>query len=369
MKATIYKYDKGRRIKIEIPFAAYEWRKQIKNMPLFCYHKEQKLWSVPDTNENMEHLKNIFQNNYTIQDMKQKRVGLPAFTLTEDCVNALHKAEQKLILKGYSHNTVRHYRHALTYFLKYFENRDLRDVTKDQIESYVAMLITKHGISDSKQNIIINAIKFYYEQVLGLPRTYYDIQRPKRAKNLPNVLSKEEVATLLNAVDNLKHKAILAMIYSSGLRIGEIIKLRIEDVRSREGYLFIKGAKGKKDRRGIISEQLLILLRVYFRKYRPAYWLFEGQTGGQYSTTSIQKIFRKAVKKSNLNPWATPHTLRHSFATHLLEQGVNLRYIQSILGHASPKTTEIYTHLLKIDKNTVQSPLDVMGKNFNLYRT
>jgi len=194
--------------------------------------------------------------------------------------------------------------------------------------------------------------------VLAQPRSYYNIQRPKKHKTLPNVLGEQDVLKLLQSPKSLKHKAILCLLYSAGLRISEIPKLRIEDIRSTEGYIFVKGAKGKKDRRTVLSVSLLSLLREYVKKYKPSYWLFEGQSGGQYTTSSIQKIFRRAVKESNINPWATPHTLRHSFATHLLQQGANLRYIQSMLGHASSKTTEIYTHVMTINNSQVKSPLD-----------
>ena len=199
---------------------------------------------------------------------------------------------------------------------------------------------------------------YHYEQVLGKPREYYDIQRPKKSATLPNVLSGQEVKLLINAPSNIKHTAILYAIYSAGLRLNEVIKIRVEDIHSDDGYIFIKGAKGKKDRKTVLSKVLLDVLRKYYKKYRPAYWLFEGQDGGQYSSSSINKIFRRAVKQSNINPWATPHTLRHSFATHLLQQGTNLRYVQALLGHSSSKTTEIYTHVMNINNKTITSPLD-----------
>jgi len=178
-----------------------------------------------------------------------------------------------------------------------------------------------------------------------------------------------EVQAILKQPKNMKHKAILCSIYSGGLRLSEVLNLRIEDVRSADGYLFIKGGKGKKDRRTILSNQLLLLLRQYYKEHKPSYWLFEGQTGGKYSASSVQSIFRKAVEAANVNPWATVHTLRHSFATHLLQQGTNLRYIQGLLGHASSKTTEIYTHLQKVDNSVVKNPLDVMMKSGNLLDT
>jgi len=203
-------------------------------------------------------------------------------------------------------------------------------------------------------------VKSYYEHTLGKPREYYNITRPKKSQDLPNVLSKEEVKRIINSPKNIKHRAILTTIYSAGLRIGELTRLRVEDIRSDDGYIFVKDSKGKKDRHTVLSLQLLALLRRYYKKHRPSYWLFEGQDGGQYSAKSIQAIFRKAVKETNANAWSTPHTLRHSFATHLLQAGVNLRYIQNALGHNSSKTTEIYTRVININNKTLKSPLDLL---------
>jgi len=349
----------AKRIKFHIPYKAIEWRLQVKDMNSSFFHYNQKLWSVINTDENMVALKKIFNNNYTISK-STTTVSIPKKKLSNSSMEELAKFEQKIILKGYSQHTLRSYRTELINYLSYFETRDLSAITKQEIEAYLYMLVTKHHISETKQNQVVNAIKFYYEKVLGLPREYYDIQRPKRTQSLPNVLSTKEVSKLINSPQNLKHKAILYTIYSAGLRLGEVINIRIEDIHSDTGVIYIKGAKGKKDRKTVLSNKLLVLLRSYYKEYKPSYWLFEGQEGGQYSTASIQKVFRKAVKASNINPWATPHTLRHSFATHLLQNGTNLRYVQSLLGHSSSKTTEIYTHVMDINNKVIVSPLDLI---------
>jgi len=245
-------------------------------------------------------------------------------------------------------------------------NYDLKQITKEQIEGFVYQLIKENNISESYQNQMINAIKAYYEHVLGLPREFYEIERPKKSVKIPNILSEEEVYKIIQNPKNLKHQAILWTIYSGGLRISEVINLRLADINSKDGYIFIKGAKGKKDRKTILSEYLIIMLRNYYVKFKPAYWLFEGQTGGKYSVTSIRNIFRKAVKNTNSNPWATVHTLRHSFATHCIQNGVNMRHIQNMLGHSSPKTTEIYTKTIEINNKKIKSPLDNLIKNITL---
>ena len=351
---------KAQRIKFYIPYAALEIRAAVKKLNTSFYHPTQKLWSVVNTNENFEKLKQILGPGTTIESRQVQTAPIPAKKLGIEAVEALEKVEQSIILKGYSRNTLKNYRNELIQFFSYFEGRDYKTIRKEEIESFVAMLISKHKISNTKQNQLINAIKFYYEKVLGQPREFYNIQRPKKAKELPNVLSMQEVSRLINTPDNIKHKAMLYLIYSAGLRSGELLKLRIRDIQTDQGYIFIKGAKGKKDRRTVLSEKLLILMREYYKQYRPAYWLFEGQDGGQYTARSLQAVFRKAAEKSNINPWATLHTLRHSFATHCLQNGMNLRQVQLMLGHSSSKTTEIYTHVLEISNKVLKSPLDML---------
>ena len=208
------------------------------------------------------------------------------------------------------------------------------------------------------QNNFINAIKCYYEFVLGRDRTYYDLQRPKKPFQLPNVLDQAEVIKLFQAVDNLKHRCILLAIYSAGLRLSEVVNLRIADIRRTDKSIFVKAGKGKKDRYTLLSDTLLVELERYWQAYKPKYWLFEGQTGGQYSVRSVELILRKAVTKSGVNPYATVHTLRHSFATHLVISGLDILTLQKLLGHESPVTTEIYVHLSHQHMQQIQSPLD-----------
>lgn len=359
MIATIYTArPNAKRIKFRFPYKAYGWRLQIKQLDGSFYHFDQKRYSIINSKEHLAKLLAIFGDNFEMVDINDVPKALPRKVLNEQSKEILAQIEKSLVLKGYSHNTCKIYINAMANYLSFFEAHDIKQITKQEIESYVYHLIVKYKISNSKRNIIINAIKYYYEKVLERPRELYDIQRPKKGKNLPNVLSAEEVKRLIEAPKNLKHRAILTTIYSSGLRMGELLNLRIEDIHSDDEFIFIKGGKGRVDRRTVLSKALLILLRKYYLEYRPAYWLFEGAEGGQYSASSVNKLFRRAVKTSNINPWATPHTLRHSFATHLMLQGVSTRMIQMCLGHASSKTTEIYTHVINVNNRTIKSPLD-----------
>ncbi len=362
----LFKPNKNaKRIKVYIPYREKEIRKEFKKINSTFYHPQQKLWSIINTQNNWVSIKKLFGQKYKIVE-PVVAAELPQITLTRKSLDLLHDVEKRLVLKQYSRATVKIYKRMLTLFFGRFQNQKMEEVTKEQIEGFVYELITKHGIKETYQNQLINAIKAFYEHVLGKPREYYDIERPKKTQSLPGVLSKEEVFKILQHPKNLKHKAILWTIYSAGLRISELVNLRLEDIRSGEGYIFVKGGKGKKDRKTVLSVQLLELLRDYYKKYKPAYWLFEGQTGGKYSVTSIRKIFRRAVKETNSNAWATVHTLRHSFATHCIENNVNMRYLQNMLGHNSPKTTELYTKTIQINNKNIDSPLDSILKNRNL---
>ena len=265
---------------------------------------------------------------------------------------------EKLIQIRYSQNTIKTYVSYLRSFNEEFSERELNSITTQEINKYILKLIRTRGISISQQNQRINAIKFYYEKVLGRKRMYYNVNRPKKEKRMPRILTVEEVELLLKHCNNLKHKCILMALYSGGLRRSELINLKISDIDSQRMLIRITNSKGNKDRNTLLSEKLLKLLRDYYRYHKPKIWLFEGQGGGQYSATSIANIFRKALRKAKIDKHATPHTLRHSFATHLLEQGINLRYIQELLGHSSIKTTEIYTHVSSKQLSKIKNPLD-----------
>jgi integrase/recombinase XerD len=249
----------------------------------------------------------------------------------------LLEIKRKLVLRGYSGSTIRGYSQMLQLFANHFPNRDLCTITEEEIKTFMLHQISTRKLSHSYQNQLINAIKFYFEHVLGRPRTYYDLERPRKIFRLPIVLSPEEIKRLLCQVRNLKHQAMLQTIYGCGLRVSELIHLRIKDIDSERMMVIIKHGKGAKDRVVPLSGKLLTLLRKYFLAYRPKEYLFEGQFGGKYSTRSVQQIFQRARKAAGIKKNATLHTLRHSYATHLLEAGTDLRYIQVLLGHNSSR--------------------------------
>lgn len=219
--------------------------------------------------------------------------------------------------------------------------------------------IFKNKLSVTYLNQIVNALKLYFSTQCGFKININQIHRPKREKVLPNVLSKEEVKIILEAHSNIKHKTMLSLIYSCGLRCGELLALKPVHIDSKRNIVLIKNSKGKKDRIVPLSPKILEMLRAYYRLYKPTIYLFEGQTAGRpYDDRSLQQVLKQALKKvGNAKP-VTLHWLRHSYATHLLENGTDLRYIKELLGHNSSKTTEIYTHVSTKSIQQIKSPFD-----------
>jgi site-specific recombinase XerD len=266
--------------------------------------------------------------------------------------------EVKLRLQRYAPSTIKTYKNALSKFLIAFQHNDLTQVNLEQIQDFMHHLQTKHRISPVYQKQILASIVkfylFYYNRKLELSMLY-----PKRnPKPLPKYLTVVEVKRLLQQCANLKHSCISKILYGCGLRVSEVLALKIADIDSAAMRIHIRAAKGKKDRVVPLPQTLLQNLRQYYLAYRPEVYLFEGQHGGNYSAKSIQNFIKKYAREAKIQKSVTPHMLRHSYATHQLENGVNIRYVQALLGHNSIKTTELYTHVTKISKNNIASPLD-----------
>ncbi len=265
-----------------------------------------------------------------------------------------------LIRRRYSENTIRVYSSLFEEFINFYPDKAPKDITESDIRKYQDYLVKKRKISTSTQNQAINAIKFYYEKVLGREKGDYYIERPRKENRLPKIISETELLKLLKATENIKHKTIITMLYSSGIRRGELLNLRIHDLDFEKKIIFVRGGKGNKDRTTILADKAILVLNKYLEMYKPNYWLFEGLNRKPYSPTSVLSILKKSSLKAGLNKIVRPHMLRHSFATHMLEQGVDLRFIQTLLGHSSPKTTEIYTHVTKFSLAKIKSPFDAI---------
>lgn len=266
----------------------------------------------------------------------------------------------KLELKRYALNTIKTYVNMFEKFINHYYSSNIDDLSMIDIREYLKKLNAEKK-SSSYQNQMINSIKFYYEVVLGMPNIFYEIERPRSEHKLPVVISKEEVKALIGSIANLKHKCIVSLLYSSGLRRSELLNLKLNDIDSKRLVIYIKSSKGNKDRQTILSPMVLIDLRKYFKEWKPRQYLFEGPKGKKYGAQSVVKIVRRAAEKAGIKKRVTPHILRHSFATHLLEAGTDLRYIQVLLGHNSTKTTEIYTQVAINNLQLIKSPFDSLN--------
>lgn len=332
----------------------------IKQLPLCRWNGTENCWTLPYSEPSVKYIHEFVVANgleWIYREERKQKVLPP--NRSEVRVRANPETYlAKLRELRYSSNTIDSYTYMFRNFINYYPDKELGDITEEEIVLYLQYLVTERKVSTSYQNQAINAIKFYYERVMGGRRKVYLIERPREEKFLPEVLSQEEVTKLLNATDNLKHKAVLMTIYSGGLRISELINLKIKDIDSDRMQIRIEQAKGKKDRYTLLGQKTLEVLRSYVKQYQPHEWLFEGINHGPYSETSIKKALRTALDKTKITKHVSPHTLRHSFATHLLEMGTDLRYIQSLLGHQSSKTTEIYTHITVKGFDQIKNPLD-----------
>ncbi|WP_430409297.1 site-specific tyrosine recombinase/integron integrase [Kordia sp.] len=334
----------------------------IKSLSYYHYNTTYKHWTIPYTETNVDKLESLLKDYFLI-DYVDKRKTKPKESVKSNILEEHHRkcpssAIDKLKALRYSNSTIKTYSNFLSIFFTYHYAYQPQEITNEMIKSYLRYLIQEREISESYQNQMINAIKFYYEKVLGGKQHTYFIDRPKKSKPLPIVLSQKETISLLKTVSNLKHKTTLTVIYSCGLRVSELINLKLSSIDLEQKKIHIVAGKGKKDRYVIIAERTMKLIVIYCKKYVPEEYLVEGQKGGKYTASSIRKFLTKYCLAARITKKVTPHTLRHSFATHLLEKGISLRYIQYILGHQSSKTTEIYTHITHTGIENIKNPLD-----------
>ncbi|MFK7899832.1 MAG: site-specific tyrosine recombinase/integron integrase [Cyclobacteriaceae bacterium] len=339
-------------------------------------HFPEAKWHIP-TNQviipnHSTNLNKVFQTfrgvawvntKYFYKKQKINEVGKLSLSTYKKRVTKHRKVPEsfleKLELKNYASNTARIYISMFERFINHYETMEIDHLNENNIRGYL-----KHIKQHEKRSIpythqMINAIKFYYEIVLDMPHQFYQLERPQKKEALPKVISKPQILAMINSTKNLKHKCILSLLYSAGLRRGELLQLKIEDIDSDRKLIRIEDSKGGKDRMTLLSDTVLMDLRSYYKKWKPTHYLFEGEKKGtQYSETSVAKIVTNAAKKTGIKKRVTPHTLRHSFATHLLEQGVDLRYIQTLLGHNSTKTTEIYTFVAQNSFKQIKNLLD-----------
>jgi integrase/recombinase XerD len=342
-ESKLIKFDGAVRIAVIFEKNA-ELITRIKSIAGSRWNPSLGVWHLPDTDENR---------------LRFKLPLLSTTTPSEEGIIQIEKFKQWLLSKRYSPSTIKTYSEALKSFLIFFREKPIGEITNEDVIVYNNEYILKNKLSSSYQNQIVNAIKLFFQTIRDTKMIVDKIHRPKRSKVLPNVLSKEEIKLILNAHSNIKHKMMLSLIYSCGLRRSELINLKPQDIDSKRNIVLLKNAKGKKDRITPLSPIILEMLRNYYNGYKPKTWLFEGQiVGEQYSEQSLQSVLKQALQKAGITKPVTLHWLRHSYATHLLESGTDLRYIQELLGHSSSKTTEIYTHVSTKSIQQIKSPFD-----------
>ncbi len=343
----------------------------VKTLPEIGWSRQHAMVCLPNTRQNLDRIYQTFKgtawvngkyffNNRPIHTGNEKptinHYRIRNLPITYRAVP--EEFLRKLEVKRYSLNTAKTYIMMFEKFLNHYSKVKNPDcLGENEINQFLLFLATSNK-SDSYINQAINAIKFYYEQVLGMASRFYYLERPTKASKLPDVISKDDVKLMLKATKNIKHQCIIALLYSAGLRRSELINLKLRDIDSKRMIIKVNNGKGKKDRITLLSNVLLNNLRTYYKTYRPKNFLFEGSNGESYSGSSVLSIIRRSSQKAGIYKKVTPHMLRHSFATHLLEAGTDLRTIQSLLGHHSIKTTEIYTHIATKNFHLIKNPLD-----------
>ena len=339
---------------------------------IFIRNKEMGIWQFIATRNNLIKAVEFLIPNYGIKinsDLKISDLKIRQILLEQAYVKDRYFKScpieflEFMQLHNYSRSTFATYHNMVLRYLNAFKGNLLKQINGfgvDEIDTYHKTWMQKNSPSPSLINQSINAIKLYYKVVSKTHIELKDVHRPMKNKNLPNIYSREEIKRIIDCIKNPKHKTLIFLIYSAGLRVSELLNMRVEDILVDRRMVFIRRSKGRKDRYTTLAESALSMITEYMIKNKPNKYLFEGQYGGQYSSTSIRNILHRAKSKANVTTVGSVHTLRHSFATHLLENGTDLRYIQELLGHSSSRTTEIYTHVSTLNISKITSPGDLI---------
>ena len=343
----------------------------IRSFKYVRWDKNNYSWIIPNYGNNLNLLKNYFSGRieeieYVKVNFHKSEAVMPLSLVIEKLPELDNKEKDEIAYfkqwmehKRYSESSVKTYTHVIENFLRFIKPKTSAEADNDDMVRYVHQYLIPKKYSQSYQNQVVNSARLFFKIIRGAKIVTEQIERPRREHKLPNVLSKEEVGDILKSQTNIKHKTMLSLIYACGLRRSELINLKPENVDSKRHLLIILNSKGKKDRVVPISDKVIELLREYYKGYRPKEWLFEGyKQGERYSEESLSQVLKHACKKANITKPVTLHWLRHSYATHLLESGTDLRYIQELLGHKSSKTTEIYTHVSEKSLQKIVSPFD-----------
>ena len=361
-------HNSEKRIKLLFPYNAL-LIDEIKLYTNCKWSNTMTAWHMPYSKRELEKLKEILAQKFEIVYINRKtkkELFKPERNIPENITNSVSKYKDYLKVQRYSEQTIRTYISIISKFFIFIKYKDPAEINIDDIDNYNRNYIIENSMSQSYQNQFVSTVKLFYEVIFNTKLNIEEIQRPRRVKALPKVLAKEDVIKLFDSVRNLKHKTILVLIYSAGLRRSELLHLKVSDIDSKRMVINIRHGKGNKDRIVRLSENVLELTREYFKLYHPKEFLIEGKGGNMYSASSIWKIFKHAKEAAGIKMKGGVHILRHSYATHIHEDGCDIRYIQEILGHKSSKTTEIYTHVSTKSIQKIKNPIediDLLGKN------
>ena len=337
----------------------------IRSIQGTSWSKSLKAWYILNTKDNLNIILKLFEKITTIDFSKIGKNAPFKRNLTEEQKQLLNQFYLFLKGKRYSQSTIQTYTFFIADFINFHTKTPLAELTNRAVELFIETVFMERNYSVSSQRQFISALKIF---TVFCPQTKIhnlSLERPKKSRMLPSVLSQEEVLRIIQLTKNLKHRAIIVLLYSSGLRIGEVTNLLLKNIDILRRQIKVEKGKGRKDRFVVLATSYLPLLQNYLTTFKPALYFIEGPTGKKYSESSIRKFLFKSVQKAGISKKVTPHTLRHSYATHLLENGVGLRHIQELLGHAKPETTMIYTHVAKKDLLDIQSPLDTILLDLN----
>jgi integrase/recombinase XerD len=332
----------------------------IRSLPEVRYSKTHSCFYLVYTADLLKALKTFFAGRCAVEERGWEEITDESFLSADDtkAIDVPSEYREALVRNRYSPLTVMNYVIQFRSFLRFIHPQTADTFTEREITAYLLHLVQERKVSLSTQNVAINSIKFFLEHVKKGERRVYYIERPRKEFTLPVVLSEREIMQLFSNTANLKHRCLLYLLYSSGLRISELLNLKVWDVDAGRKLIYVRGGKGKKDRVTLLSQIAFECLIEYRDHYKPQTWVFEGANGGRYSERSVNKIIKKSARLARIKKRVSAHTLRHSFATHLLEHGTDLRYIQSLLGHENSKTTERYAHVTRKGFEQIVSPLD-----------
>jgi site-specific recombinase XerD len=350
----------GFEISIDGPFTRADLD-VLRGIPGRRWDAGRRVWIVPGGEDSLTRLRNHFGDGQVVIREADTRPDTATPATPDPTEDALKRVKDALTLRGYSARTRKVYLAQLRGFLRWCETPGRRPSVDPSAaaQAYVLHLVEERGISRSYQNQVVSALRFMFESVLGQPALALRVPRPKRELSLPTVLSGNEVARMIDRARNPKHRALLMILYSAGLRVSEVVRLRIGDLDLDRGLLRVRRGKGNKDRYSLLAARAVEAIRLYLAAYPSNDWLFPGARSGRPLTArSVQRVVKRAALAAGLSKDVTTHTLRHSFATHLLEGGTNLRIIQELLGHRSARTTQVYTHVAVSTLETIRSPLD-----------